>query len=178
MLTFVIASSLSCSGRIPCWSILCPTHSISFFALFWVYSIASLFQFFHCLPYFHFVFFDTSFADYNDIVQPCRVFVFECPVYPFLKNCWYICQSIESFQETVVSSDVSSCYGKYTEVFCVFVQFDLPKFVISPSFPSDIFLDIREISFSMFDIWAFLFIVTWLSFLESRAIFIDLSFSL
>ena len=30
MLIFVMASSLSCSRRIPCWSILCPTNSISF----------------------------------------------------------------------------------------------------------------------------------------------------
>ena len=49
---FVIDSRLSCNGRIPCWSFLYPTHSISHLKnshFFRFKSVSSVFEFFHCL---------------------------------------------------------------------------------------------------------------------------------
>ena len=99
---FVIASSSSCSDRILCWSVSCPTHSVSLlknshfsgfilypaFSNFFIVSLTSA----SCSFKSRFVAFIISSSHagclYSSFIDP------------FLENCWDVCRSLESFQET------------------------------------------------------------------------------
>ena len=48
-----------------------------------------------------------------DVVELCRVFVFQCCVTPFLESGRKICQTVKSFQEVLVACKFSSITGSF-----------------------------------------------------------------
>ena len=153
------------------------------FTLLWVYSVPRLFQFSHCFSYFHFVFVPVTFAT---VIMSSTQAVCLCSSVVTIRS-WRIVgrvlgQSVKAFQKTVISCKISFRYCKYAFfcTFCTFFEVDLTvcliEIKISPYDPSELFLEIRDISSSIYSICAFLFIVISFIFLESRSIFIDLSF--
>ena len=108
----------------------------------------------------------------------------QCCVYPFLEYCCNNRLYVKTYQETVLSSKLSSCNGKNTKVVCVFVQHDWPICVVEFKFCGQYFYLFFQMFFVIFEIsvppcGALVFIpfsATSLCFLKSRAVFTDLSF--
>ena len=108
----------------------------------------AVFKFIYRFSNFCFVFLHVSFRYYYNVVDTCWIFMFQRFINPFLKKCWGIGQSIESFQETVVFRDFPSVtvnmqrFLVFSSTFVCSNALSKSNFVAkrSPSSPSDSFI--------------------------------------